>query len=217
LISIENVNRKEIFRYLGYGAHEADGETKKLSEECLEELFKAADFRMIMREFPLIIKEENRIDGGCFVTGSRNLLKNLGGCSRVLVMAATLGTGVDRLLSRYGKLFVAKAVVMQAAAAAMIEAYCNDLCAGWQREYEERGLYLRPRYSPGYGDFPLSCQKSILDGLEAGKRIGIVLTDGGLMLPSKSVTAVIGVSPVKGFCHVEGCEACQKTDCAYRR
>ena len=57
----------------------------------------------------------------------------------------------------------------------------------------------------------------LLGGLEAGKRLGITLPEGGLMMPSKSVTAVIGISPVKGFCRTEGCEACEKKDCPYRR
>ena len=87
----------------------------------------------------------------------------------------------------------------------------------WKKEYLEKGLYLRPRFSPGYGDFPLSAQKEILDGLEAGKRIGITLTEGYLMMPSKSVTAVIGVSRTPAACTIEGCEACGKKDCAFRR
>lgn len=160
---------------------------------------------------------DGSLDCGCFQTSSRSLLKNLGGCARVLVMAATLGTGVDRLLLKYGKLFMARAVVMQAAAAALIEEVCDRNFESWRKEYEEKGLYLRPRFSPGYGDFPLSVQKDLLGGLEAGKRLGITLTEGGLMMPSKSVTAVIGISPVKGFCRTEGCEACEKKDCPYRR
>ena len=86
-----------------------------------------------------------------------------------------------------------------------------------REEYERKGLYLRPRFSPGYGDFPLSCQEGLLNGLQAGKRIGITLTEGSLMMPSKSVTAVIGISENKEFCTVTGCEICEKTDCAYRR
>lgn len=211
------VNRKEVFRYLGYGSHEPDEGTAKLVEECISELSQAADVKVLKREFPLSVSENGVIDGGCFVTDSKKLLRNLGGCGRVLVMAVTLGAEADRLLARYGKLFVAKAVVMQAAAAAMIEAYCNEFCAEWREEYEKKELYLRPRFSPGYGDFPLSCQKRILDSLEAGKRIGITLTDGGLMMPSKSVTAVMGISRIRGFCHVEGCEVCEKKDCVYRR
>lgn len=211
------IDRKETIRYLGYGANEADEAVLALIGECERELEETAQCRSLMREFPLVLGADGSIDGGCFRTVSRNLSRNLGGCKSVLVMAATLGSGVDRLLARYGKLHVAKAVVMQAAAAAMIEAYCNELCLGWKKQYEEKGLYLRPRFSPGYGDFPLACQRDILGGLEAAKRIGITLTDSFLMQPSKSVTAVIGVSANREFCAVEGCEACGKTDCAYRR
>ena len=211
------INRKEIFRYLGYGGHEADETVRNLAEECVRELEQAANCRSLMREYPLITAEDGTIDGGCFRTKSKHLLKNLGGCGRVLVMAATLGSSVDRLLNRYGKLSVTKAVILQAAAAAMIEAYCNELCAGWKEEYEKRGLYLRPRFSPGYGDFSLSCQKELLDGLEAGKRIGITLTEGGLMLPTKTVTAVIGISEKEEPCRPAGCEVCEKRECPYRR
>lgn len=77
--------------------------------------------------------------------------------------------------------------------------------------------YLRPRFSPGYGDFPLDCQQRLLDSLEAGKRIGIKLTDSLLMMPSKSVTAVMGVSKKPYRCDVKGCESCGKRDCLYRR
>lgn len=212
-----DINRNEIFRYLGYRGRKADEATKQLAEECVAELLKNAEPRAVVREFPLVMSEDGTIDGGCFRTKSMNLWKNLGGCSQVLLIAVTLGVGADRLLAKYGKLQVSKAVVMQAAAAAMIEAYCNELCSGLRKEYEEKGLYLRPRYSPGYGDFSLSCQKTILGGLEAPKKIGISLTDGGVMVPTKSVTAVIGVSTIKERCHVEGCEACENTECPYRR
>lgn len=211
------IDRREVFRYLGYRGREADLETKRLVEECIAELSEAAEVRVIMREFPLVIAEDGTIDCGCFQTNSKNLLKNLGGCSQVLLMAVTLGIGVDRLIVKYEKLQISKAVVMQAAAAALIEAYCNELCLGWKAEHAMRGLYLRPRYSPGYGDFSLSCQRAVLDGLDAGKRIGIRLTDGGLMVPTKSVTAVIGVSAVDEACSVEGCEACGNLECAFRR
>lgn len=212
----DRIRRSEVFRYLGYGSQTPDEEIKKLAEECIKEILEAAEERICVREFPLTVRG-GILDCGCFRTVSRSLSRSLGGCARVLVMAATLGPAADRLLLKYGKLFMAKAVVMQAAAAALIEEVCDRNFEAWRREYEEKGLYLRPRFSPGYGDFPLSVQKELLGGLEAGKRLGITLTDGGLMMPSKSVTAVIGISPVKGFCRTEGCEACEKKNCPYRR
>lgn len=211
------IDRKEIFRYLGYGKNEVDESIKKLTEECVAELERCAAPRMVMKEFMLFLREDGEIDCGCFCTKSKNLSKNLGGCDRVILMAVTLGVDVDRLLLRYGKLHITNAVVIQAAAAAMVEAYCNSLCEQWKAEYEEKGLYLRPRFSPGYGDFSLECQGKILNGLDAGKRIGLTLTDGGLMMPSKSVTAVIGVSQTKDMCPVYGCEACENKTCRYRR
>ena len=155
-------DRKEALRYLGLGKHEPDPETERLLEECIREAESAADFRHLIREYPLIMEDDGTINGGCFRVKSENLRKNLAGCDSVLVMAVTVGAQVDRLLARYGKLSVAKAVVMQAAAAAMVEAYCNELNAGWKKEYLEKGLYLRPRFSPGYGDFPLSLQTQLL-------------------------------------------------------
>ena len=60
-------------------------------------------------------------------------------------------------------------------------------------------------------------QKQLLSGLEAEKRLGITLTDGYLMVPTKSVTAVIGLGRQPAGCVPEGCEACEKRDCKFRR
>lgn len=143
----DGVRRSEVFRYLGYGNRVPDEETGELAEECIKELLRVSEERICVREFPVTVRDGS-LDCGCFQTSSRSLLKNLGGCARVLVMAATLGTGVDRLLLKYGKLFMARAVVMQAAAAALIEEVCDRNFESWRKEYEEKGLYLRPRFSP---------------------------------------------------------------------
>ncbi len=211
------VNRREIFRYLGYKNNQEDDRVKALAESCLEELEKMVKPQSLVLEYTLTLGENGRIDGGCFQTESKNLWKNLKDCEKILVFAATLGTGADLLIQKYSRLRMSRAVVIQAAATAMLEDYCDSICQGLKEEYEAKGLYLRPRFSPGYGDFPLENQKNLLDALEAGKRIGIKLTDSLLMVPSKSVTAVMGISLRPHRCLVKGCEACQKTDCVYRR
>ena len=87
----------------------------------------------------------------------------------------------------------------------------------FKAEAAEEGLYLRPRFSPGYGDLPLSCQPDFCRVLEAEKTVGITLTESFLMMPSKSVTAVIGVSKIAAGCVKEGCEVCSNKNCLYRR
>jgi len=211
------INRREIYRYLGYGMHEADEAVTKLVEECLAELLEAAAPKSVTREFPLRLLPDHGIDFTCFQTRSKNLSKNLQDCERIILFAATLGAGVDVLIHRYNRIQMSKAVILQAAAAAVIEEYCDEVNKKLKADYEAKGLWLRPRFSPGYGDFPLECQVPVLTVLEAGKRIGITLTDSLLMAPSKSVTAVIGVSRKPHRCELGGCEVCGKKDCAYRR
>ena len=55
------------------------------------------------------------------------------------------------------------------------------------------GETLVQRYSPGYGTFPLAAQRTLLAILDAPRTVGVSLTDALLMVPSKSVSAVIGV------------------------
>lgn len=211
------ISRKEIRRYLGYGRNEGDLTVNALIEECIKELMTAASPKSISRVYPLTLLTDDGIDFTVFRTRSRNLSRNLKDCGQVILFAATLGTGVDVLLHKYTKLQMSKAVIMQAAAAAMIEEYCDEENRILKQDYEAGGLYLRPRFSPGYGDFSLECQKDITAVLETPKRIGVMLTDSLLMTPSKSVTAVMGVSRKPYRCEVKGCEACEKTDCSYRR
>lgn len=210
-------DRREVLRYLGYRGKQADEAVSGMVEECIGELEKSCNPKWAFREYPLYLGEDGWIDGGCFQTRSRNLWGNIKDCSRILVFGATLGIGSDHLIQRYSRIQMSKAVVMQAAAAAMIEAVCNEACQSLREEYEAKGLYLRPRFSPGYGDFSLECQEFLLRGLEADKRIGIKLTESLLMMPSKSVSAVIGVGEQPGRCDVRGCEVCQKKECLYRR
>ncbi len=211
------ISRKEVRRYLGYGIQEGDDTVNALIEECIRELLEAASPKCISRTYPLKLLPDQGIDFTVFQTTSRNLSKNLADCDQVILFAATLGTGVDVLLHRYTKLQMSKAVTMQAAAAAMIEEFCDEENQKLKQEYEAAGLYLRPRFSPGYGDFSLECQRNITAVLETAKRVGITLTDSLLMAPSKSVTAIMGVSQKPYRCEVKGCESCGKTDCAYRR
>ena len=106
---------------------------------------------------------------------------------------------------------------MQAAAAAVIEAFCDEENEQLRKEAAAEELYLRPRFSPGYGDLSLGCQRDFLNLLKAQKNIGLTVTDSGLMVPVKSVTAIIGISRENNACHLQGCEICPKTDCSFRR
>ena len=134
------------------------------------------------------------------------------------MLAATIGIGADRLITRAQIRSMMRTSVFQAAGAAMIEAYVDDVNRKLRDAYAKKGLYLRPRFSPGYGDLSLALQKDIVRILNTPKTIGVSLTDGCLMVPSKSVTALIGVSAKEERCILSGCEECNARDTyAFRR
>ena len=127
-----------------------------------------------------------------------------------------MGIQADQLIARASIARMSKAVVLQACAAARLEAYLNAVGHGLAREVEAENLYLTPRFSPGYGDLPLSCQGDLLALLEAGKRIGLGLTADFLMPPVKSVTAIIGLSSKKQSACYQVCQRCSHTACPFR-
>ena len=229
-----DVNRREVYRYLGIKANEKpDAATEKLAEECIAELSEKCRPRSFARWFPCAVTEAAApgsierprvaeaaapiIDFSCFQVKSRDLAKNLRGCGQVILFAATIGEGADFLTRKYSRMNVAKAVVMQAAAAAMIEAFCDEENEKLREQAEEQGWFLRPRFSPGYGDFSLEHQRDFARVLEMQKTVGITLSESLLMLPSKSVTAVIGAGRTDTKCVLSGCESCGNADCAFRR
>lgn len=73
-----------------------------------------------------------------------------------------------------------------------------DTGLDWMQEFLEaqlakKGRAITRRFSPGYGDLKIECQKTIYDSLELAK-IGISISDRFLLTPEKSVIAVAGVS-----------------------
>lgn len=209
-------DRKETLRYLGYGGQEPDAQTEQLIEEVIGELERNSLPKSVYREYDCQV-EGDKVTIGPLTVVSRHLSKNLRGCEKAVILAATIGRGADLMIKKYSITNMAKATVIQAAGASAIEVYVDQVEEEIRRNAGERNLYLRPRFSPGYGDFSLDYQKEVFSVLECGKRIGVTLTEGNLMIPTKSVTAVIGLTTqMRQSCHQKTCGSCEKTDCEFR-
>ena len=208
---------KEAIRYLGYGSHAVDDQTFALIADSFQSLQSVVNKRSIYRIFVLEHTDDYEIRFGNLKVESKSLGRNLLGCDRIVLFGATLGIGVDQLITRTSLRDMAKAVTLQACAAAILEEYCDECQTSIGEEMQKDGRYLRPRFSPGYGDFSLSHQPQLLRMIESAKTIGLTMTDSFLMTPTKSVTALIGVSTTQEPCHRKGCEVCSKKDCLYRR
>lgn len=225
-----SILREEVLRYAGMGRadqSEVDPRIIEFADQAVEELRKACEPRYTTRIFSLekISGVENGLCfGGTLDVTSRSLSINLKDCDEVLFFAATLGAEADLLIRRYSARDMSKGVIMDAAAAALIEQYC-DICQNkLEKELNKEYKTLRPRFSPGYGDFDIGHQMDMIRLLDLPRQIGVTPTDSGMLVPSKSVTAVMGISRFTNRlyseaerCNIHGCEACLKKDCVYRR
>lgn len=187
------------------------GETAVDEDElraCEEEIAAAAQPRFCFRRYPLEHCPVN--------LKGKAICRHLENCSDVILFASTLGEAVDRVIRRASFVSSVRALVCDSAASAMIERYsehCDSLLA---KKYA--GEFLTWRFSPGYADFPLECQSELVQALDCARNIGVYLNDSMLMIPQKSVTALIGVSPKPVERRKMGCAVCNMRDvCTFRK
>ena len=119
---------------------------------------------------------------------SKDLAKNLTGCKRAVLFAATVGIGIERLAAKYSLVSPSKSLCFEAIGSERAEALCDAFNAEVSAFFKNTA----PRFSPGYGDLALEVQKDVFAALPCG-RIGLALKSDLIMSPAKSVTAIIGI------------------------
>ena len=184
------ISRREILRYMR--CKEETTEIGALIDRSLGSCLSKFRYDTVHFVTPISISD-SEIDLGFCKTQSHDLARCLEGCSHAIVLAATVGLDIDRLISRYSRLEPSVAVCLQAIGAERIEALCDAFCQDVSFELSCQGYSVRPRFSPGYGDLPLELQRDVFNALDCPKGIGLSLSDSLLMSPSKSVTAIIGI------------------------
>lgn len=210
-----SIRQKEVYRYLGYGHVSPTDEVTQLIEKCTAEFNQAVNYKACYTKVPLSIDETNSdVDFGFMKVHSKSLIYNLKDCQEAYIFAATTGAMAERLITKQNRISALNGIVTDAIGSAAIEAFCDQVNKFLGTTIN--GQFLRPRFSCGYGDFPLEFQPQILSFLDTSRKIGLNITDTLMMTPVKSVTAVVGISPTPNSCRT-GCIACEKTDCPYRK
>ena len=184
------ISRREILRYMG--CKNLSPETEELINNAISECIERLTYKIVYREFPLQHKG-NYIDLGFVRTESKDLKKALSSCDSIMLFAATVGIDIDRVILKHGKFSPSLALAIQALGAERIEALCNTFCHEINVICALNGKTTLPRFSPGYGDLPLSLQRDIFTALDCTKHIGLTLNNSLLMSPTKSVSAIIGI------------------------
>lgn len=209
MITLSRLNREEALRYMGVKALNPDYMTEELMDKAENDILRLCRPVYTFTEIP----------ADSSVLGGKDISRVLKNSEKALLIAATLGIYVDKLLRKIQVTDMALAVVTDAMASVAIEQFMDKIELELKERY--KGYYFTRRFSPGYGDYPIEKQKEIVAVLNTPKKIGLSLTPSLMLNPSKSVTAVIGLKLTRGDKEEVGCKnkclGCKNTDCPYRK
>lgn len=213
------INFDEVVRYLGMKADNVDDTTAQDISKVVKLLIDQADYKVEYKIFSI----EKKTDGAAVIgtnlvlTGKAiaSLLKD---CDKCILLAVTLGQNVDALLRKLQITRLSQAVIADFCASSMVEDLCNQFNDELKASYNDQGLFLTDRFSAGYGDLPLTIQKDFCEVLSTQKTMGLAVTSSGLMIPRKSITAIIGIAKTPQKMKISGCKYCDfYKDCEYRK
>jgi hypothetical protein len=186
--------RAEVLRYLRYRGGAIDPESEALVASGMEQVRAVTHPRELWRIYDLAaVPGGLRLPGTTLMLPGQHIARHLQGCDRAALLAATLGAELDALLRQESRRDMTRAVILDAAASQYIEEICDAADRLIQEEAAREGRSTTLRFSPGFGDLPLDLQPLILTVLDAPRRIGLTATASNLLLPQKSVTAIIGL------------------------
>lgn len=154
-----------------------------------------------------------------------NAIRNhLNGCSKVILLAATVGIDIENeITSLFKEGKYSLSLMLDAAATTAVEQNADLMEKAINNHVRKQGYNMKWRFSPGYGDWPIEQQKEMLH-LSKGDEIGISLTESLMLEPRKSITAIIGLYIMEESCTCSSinsdehdCSQCDKLDCLARR
>ncbi len=189
------LNKNEILRYLSYNDNSLDEEMNQLIDSCMKEIMEISQFKYVYGIFEVE-------DAGTSLSLKNSTIELKGNAIRehlktsqyVAAMATTLGVEVESKIKYYGKTNLTRGVILDSCATALVEELCDYVEKKIEQIALDEGFKITSRFSPGYGDLPITTQGQILNSLNTSRLIGLNVSETSILLPRKSVTAFIGLT-----------------------
>lgn len=189
------LTKEKVLKYLGYRNQDISSLINTI-ENAIKELLLISKIDYIIDYQDIISMDEKAItlDNGLFLQGN-SIINRLNGSDQAIIIIATIGNSFDQKMLTLQRIAPLDAMIFDAAGSALVEEVMDGINQKLIADNPEKNLTRR--FSPGFGDLPLSTNKSIIDIYNATRRIGVVINKNFLMTPSKTVTAIIGIKRCK--------------------
>ena len=190
-VILNEIPIRETLHFLGWRGTPLESALVHQINEISQRAIACCEPRVVYKRFKL--SSDGGVEGAAFFPKGNDIAAMLQPCHEGILFAATLGVQSERMLLKEQARDSAQAVLLDAVLSAAIEEVCNQAEEWLRRELAGEGMYLTNRFSPGYGDMPLEQTLMMCEVLDTNRSIGLTVSSSGIMIPRKSVTAVMGV------------------------
>lgn len=213
------IPKDEVLRYLGYRSQQIDEKLDKLINLTIEESKTLITPRFITSRCKVGLVENGvKLLGTSILLTGNDIKEHLKDSKECVLMGVTIGGNIEKRINLYSKTNLTKSLILDSCATTAVEEICDKVEDYIKGEAIENGEAITFRYSPGYGDLSLDVQKDIINTLKAEKTIGLTVSAHNLLMPRKSVTAIIGLIPKDKEVKKKGCEVCKNYEnCSFRK
>lgn len=207
---IQSISLRETLHFLGWRGTPIEPELLEQINTLILRVKDSLRPRVMVRRFA--IEADGSLRGTAFRPEGQDVQAMLSSSHEAVLLAATLGADSEQMLLKEQVRNRAQALLLDAVLSAAIEAVCDQEEHALRAELAKHNLYLTDRFSPGYGDMPIAQTKEICEVLSSSRTIGLTVSKSGIMIPRKSVTAIMGVSRIPQPRRASGCAVCNMRD-----
>ena len=211
---ILEIDAAETRRYAGLKKAENFGE-KNILDACAEALL-LIEVRGAWEVYDY--NNHNVMSEPPFEIVGKSIIKHLDACEKVICMAATVGSEIEREINKkFERGEYLASVLLDAAATVAVEQAADLMEKNFAAIFSKDGYKMRWRFSPGYGDWNLTAQEKLFK-ICGAEQIGLKLSSAMMLEPRKSITAIIGLERTsKKSQRKKSCAECDRLDCAMRK
>ncbi len=216
---IQTLNRDEILRYLGYQGQDISPALEDTLHRCMGRTLETISPKYLYRRFKIEHRENGiAVLGTPVFLSGQDIRRHLENCEEIYLLCVTVGLEIEREIRTAMLLSPDEGVILDSCATTAVEALADLAEREIAIQCKTEGKNITWRFSAGYGDLPLETQKEIIAAMDTHRKIGLSLTDSLLMTPSKSVTAIIGVTDTTRDPRPNKCDYCNnRAHCAFRK
>ncbi len=209
------IDKKEMMRYAGLPPKSKEFPQEEI-QNALNEAAALAEPRGIWQILPYDPEKGIVGDEAPMVLIGDAIKKHLSKSYSVAVLSVTAGHDIEVASDdHFQKGDYVRGLLLDAAATAIAEHLADQLDDYIKKEALRQGQKTTWRFSPGYGDWPVTAQPELCRLIHADE-IGVHVTDHAMLTPRKSVTAIIGLSACTQAPAPKRCSQCRLTTCSFR-